>query len=93
MRTSTAWTTDATERRADYSRSVEVRHTDSADSAGAGEIVKAYTLAQVHGGTAKLMVPKNGSRNDRSFIAKVMPIFDTYDDEAQAMRSFGGDKA
>ncbi len=63
------------------------------DSAGIGELVKAYIAVSRRGGTIKLMHLRKGFWGGLLAITKLLTIFDTFDDEAQAIASFGGDTA
>ena len=58
------------------------------DSAGLGEIVRTYTSISRQGGKLKLL---NVSKRiqDLLVITKLITIFDSYDDEAEAVRSYG----
>ena len=57
------------------------------DSAGLGEIVRTYTSVSRQGGKLKLL---NVSKRiqDLLVITKLITIFDSYDDEAEAVRSY-----
>jgi anti-sigma B factor antagonist len=57
------------------------------DSAGLGEIVRTYTSISRQGGKLKLL---NVSKRiqDLLVITKLITIFDSYDDEAEAVRSY-----
>ncbi|HEY8548353.1 MAG TPA: STAS domain-containing protein [Vicinamibacterales bacterium] len=57
------------------------------DSAGLGEIVRTYTSISRQGGKLKLL---NVSKRiqDLLVITKLITIFDSYDNEADAVRSF-----
>jgi anti-sigma B factor antagonist len=57
------------------------------DSAGLGEIVRAYTTVSRQGGSLKLL---NLTKRitDLLSITKLLTVFDTYDSEAEAVRSF-----
>jgi anti-sigma B factor antagonist len=57
------------------------------DSAGLGEIVRTYTSISRQGGKLKLL---NVSKRiqDLLVITKLITIFDSYDSEADAVRSF-----
>ena len=57
------------------------------DSAGLGEIVRTYTSISRQGGKLKLL---NVSKRiyDLLVITKLVTIFDSYEDEAEAVRSF-----
>ena len=58
------------------------------DSAGLGEIVQAYATATKNGGTLKLLNPTKRLQ-DLLSITKLLTVFDTYDSEADAVKSFG----
>src|SRR5579875_3415716 len=62
------------------------------DSAGLGELVGAYTTATNQGGAVKLL-HLQGKMKDLMQITKLHTIFPTYDDEQQAIESFGSAKA
>jgi anti-sigma B factor antagonist len=57
------------------------------DSAGLGEIVRTYTSISRQGGKLKLL---NVSKRiyDLLVITKLVTIFDSYEDENEAVRSF-----
>ena len=57
------------------------------DSAGLGEIVRTYTTISRQGGQMKLL---NLTKRitDLLSITKLLTVFETYDDEADAVRSF-----
>ena len=57
------------------------------DSAGLGEIVRTYTTVSRQGGSLKLL---NLTKRitDLLSITKLLTVFDTYDNEADAVRSF-----
>jgi anti-anti-sigma factor len=64
------------------------------DSAGLSEFVKAYTAVSLRGGAIKILHLRKGFWVwSLMAITKLLPIFETYDDEAAAIASFGGDKA
>jgi anti-sigma B factor antagonist len=60
------------------------------DSAGVGELVAGLKTARRFGAELKLL-----NVGDRVYstldMARLLPTFETYDDEAQAVRSFGPD--
>ena len=57
------------------------------DSAGLGEIVRTYTTVSRQGGSLKLLnLTKRIS--DLLSITKLLTVFETFDDEAEAVRSF-----
>ena len=57
------------------------------DSAGLGEIVRTYTTVTKQGGSLKL-ANLTKRITDLLSITKLLTIFDTYDSEADAVRSF-----
>lgn len=58
------------------------------DSAGLGELVGAYTTATNQGGAVKLL-HLEGKIRDLMQITKLYTIFPAYDDEKEALASFG----
>lgn len=60
------------------------------DSAGLGEIVRAYTTVSRQGGKLKL-VNLTKRITDLLAITKLLTVFDTYESEDEAVKSFGGD--
>lgn len=58
------------------------------DSAGLGAIVHSYATVKNQGGNLKLLnVTKR--LKDLLSITKLLTVFDTYDNEAEALKSFG----
>jgi anti-sigma B factor antagonist len=57
------------------------------DSSGLGEIVRTYTTVSRQGGSLKL-VNLTKRISDLLAITKLLTVFDTYDSEADAVRSF-----
>ena len=57
------------------------------DSAGLGEIVRTYTTVSRQGGSLKL-ANLTKRLTDLLSITKLLTVFDTYDSEADAVRSF-----
>ena len=57
------------------------------DSAGLGEVVRTYTTVSRQGGSLKLL---NLTKRieDLLSITKLLTVFDTYDSEADAVKSF-----
>jgi anti-sigma B factor antagonist len=57
------------------------------DSAGLGEVVRTYTTVSRQGGSLKLL---NLTKRieDLLSITKLLTVFDTYDNEAEAVKSF-----
>jgi anti-sigma B factor antagonist len=62
------------------------------DSAGLGEIVRTYTTVSRQGGSLKLL---NLTKRitDLLSITKLLTVFDTFDSESEAVRSFSAAKA
>ncbi len=58
------------------------------DSAGLGELVGAYTTATNQGGSLKLL-HLQGKMKDLMQITKLHTIFSAFEDEQQAVQSFG----
>ena len=58
------------------------------DSAGLGEVVRTYTTVSRQGGSLKLL---NLTKRieDLLSITKLLTVFDTYEDESEAVKSFG----
>lgn len=57
------------------------------DSAGLGEIVRTYTTVSRQGGTMKL-VNLTKRITDLLAITKLLTVFETYDDESEALKSY-----
>lgn len=57
------------------------------DSAGLGEIVRTYTTVSRQGGTMKL-VNLTKRITDLLAITKLLTVFETYDSEPEALKSF-----
>ena len=58
------------------------------DSTALGEIVRSYTSAMRKGGTVKLLsVPPRV--HELLVVTKLVSVFDQFDDEAEAIKSFG----
>lgn len=60
---------------------------DYIDSSGLGEMVSTFTTVHNQGGALKLLGLTNRVR-DLMQITKLLTVFDVYDDEAEAMKSF-----
>ena len=58
------------------------------DSTALGEIVRAYTTATRFGGALKLL-NVHGRVHDLLVITRLASVFDSFDTEADAIRSFG----
>ena len=57
------------------------------DSSGIGELVSSFTTVQREGGQLKLLKLTQKIR-DLLGITKLLTVFDTFDEEAQALNSF-----
>ena len=57
------------------------------DSSGIGELVSSYTTINREGGQLKLL-NLTQKMEDLLGITKLLPVFDTYEDEASALNSF-----
>ena len=57
------------------------------DSAGLGEIIRCFTALRRNGGSLKLLSP-NARVIDLLNITNLLNVFDSYDDEATALKSF-----
>jgi anti-sigma B factor antagonist len=60
---------------------------DYVDSSGIGELVSCFTTTKNQGGQLKLLSLTKKIR-DLLQITKLLTVFDTYDDEAEAVKSF-----
>ena len=58
------------------------------DSAGLGELVQAYSTTRSCGGSLRLFNPTKRLQ-DLLVVTDLVRMFDKYDDEAQALASFG----
>ena len=58
------------------------------DSAGLGELVQAYATTKNRGGALKL-VSVTKRLKDLLVVTKLLTVFDTYDNEADGLASFG----
>ena len=70
---------------------LNLEHVPYIDSAGLGEIVRTYTTISRQGGSLKLL---NLTKRitDLLSITKRLTVFETYDNEADAVRSFSSAK-
>jgi anti-sigma B factor antagonist len=59
------------------------------DSAGLGEMVACHSTAAKNGGAVKL-ANATGKMKDLLTITKLLTVFDTHDNESQAVTSFSG---
>jgi anti-sigma B factor antagonist len=58
------------------------------DSAGLGQLVQAYATTKNKGGALKL-INLGKKLNDLLVVTKLVTVFDCYDSEAEAIKSFG----
>lgn len=58
------------------------------DSAGLGELVQAYATTKNRGGALKLLNVTKRLR-DLLVVTKLLTVFDTFENEAEALGSFG----
>jgi anti-anti-sigma regulatory factor len=63
------------------------------DGAGIHEIVKTDAEAKHHGAAIKVTLSRQTGCPVCSGVIKILTIFETFDDEAEAIASFGGEKA
>jgi anti-sigma B factor antagonist len=66
---------------------VNLAGVDYVDSAGLGELVGAYTTVRRAGGTMKLLNVTKKMR-DLLSITKLLTVFETFDNEQDALKSF-----
>lgn len=59
------------------------------DSAGLGELVQAFATTKNRGGSLKLLNVTKKLR-DLLVVTRLLTVFDTYENEADALASFGG---
>ncbi|HEX2252374.1 MAG TPA: STAS domain-containing protein [Thermoanaerobaculia bacterium] len=68
---------------------VDMSNVTAMDSSSVGELVSAYTTVTNRGGKLKLLnLP--AKVNDILQITQLITVFETYDDEDEAVRSFPG---
>ena len=61
----------------------------SVDSGGLGELVRTHTSTKNRGGAVKVVnLPKRV--HDLLVMTRLVTVFDTFDNEAEAVKSFGG---
>ena len=68
---------------------LNLEHVPYIDSAGLGEIVRTYTTVSRQGGKLKLL---NLTKRIQDLLAitKLLTVFETYESEPDAIKSFGG---
>jgi anti-sigma B factor antagonist len=67
---------------------LNLRDVGSVDSAGIGELVRAYILVKTRGGEMKLLNPTK-KIHDLLDVTRLLRVLDVFTDEALALRSFG----
>lgn len=63
---------------------------DFMDSAGMGELVASHRMVERFGGKLKIMRPHSRVENTLT-TAQLLPLFEVFDDEEEAVDSFGED--
>lgn len=71
---------------------INLSQVDFMDSAGVGELVASHRMVERFGGKLKILSASAKVRSSLS-TSKLLPIFEVFDDEGEAVASFGGDKA
>jgi anti-sigma B factor antagonist len=66
---------------------VDFREVTFMDSAGMGELVSGHRTVERFGGKLKLLNPSKRVHNSLT-MSKLLPIFEVFDDEDQAVASF-----
>lgn len=66
---------------------LNMKHVQAMDSSGLGIVIAAYTSAQRRGGRIALL-NVSGNINSLIVMSKLFTIFDRYDDEEEAIKSF-----
>ncbi len=64
------------------------RHATYIDSTALGEIIRSYTSATRKGGTLKMLNVADRI-HELLTLTKLLSVFDLFDDEAEAVKSFG----
>ena len=65
---------------------------DFMDSAGVGELVASHRMVERFGGKLKVLSASAKVRSSLS-TAKLLPLFEVFDDEAEALESFADGKS
>lgn len=66
---------------------IDLGGVDYVDSSGIGELVSCYTTTKNQGGQLKLL-NLTKKIQDLLSITKLLTVFETYDDESEALKSF-----
>jgi anti-sigma B factor antagonist len=69
---------------------VNLSGVDFMDSAGMGELVASHRMVERFGGQLKIMRPHSRVENSLT-TAKLLPLFEVFDDEKEAVQSFKQD--
>jgi anti-sigma B factor antagonist len=67
---------------------IDLGGVDYVDSSGLGELVSCYTTTKNQGGQLKLLNLTKKIK-DLLSITKLLTVFEVFDDEAEALKSFG----
>jgi anti-sigma B factor antagonist len=68
---------------------IDLGAVDYVDSSGIGELVSCYTTTKNQGGQLKLLNLTKKIK-DLLSITKLLTVFETFEDEGTALKSFGG---
>jgi len=68
---------------------IDLGAVDYVDSSGIGELVSCYTTTKNQGGQLKLLNLTKKIK-DLLSITKLLTVFETFEDESEALKSFGG---
>ena len=68
---------------------IDLGAVDYVDSSGIGELVSCYTTTKNQGGQLKLLNLTKKIK-DLLSITKLLTVFETFEDEGEALKSFGG---
>lgn len=71
---------------------LNMEHVSYIDSSGLGELVGGYTTLHKAGGELKLF-RLSGRVHELMTMTKLLTVFDVFDDESEAIRSFAENKA
>jgi anti-sigma B factor antagonist len=66
---------------------VNLSDVDFLDSAGVGELVASHRMVERFGGTLKLLKASPKVKSSLT-VAKLLPLFEVFDDESEALESF-----
>lgn len=71
---------------------INLSKVDFMDSAGVGELVASHRMVERFGGKLKVLSASPKVRSSLS-TAKLLPLFEVFEDEAEAIESFGSSKS